>query len=123
FWFDEALSPATFLYATGLTALGAGVAGVIPALKVTGRRVALRLRQATAGGGGLRFGGIWTAVIVIQVAATVAFPATAWFVRRSVVAARSLDPGFPAGQYLSAELEMDPEFPAVSSPADIRAVF
>jgi hypothetical protein len=49
-------------------------------------------------------------VIVTQVALTVAFPATAFFVRRTVAQIQSLDVGFPAEQYLSARLEMDPEF-------------
>ena len=74
FWFNAQLAPMTVLYAGGLTLLGAVIAGVVPALKVTGRRVEARLRQATAGGGGLRFGGVWTAVIVAQVAVTVGFP-------------------------------------------------
>jgi hypothetical protein len=64
------------LYAALLTVFGAVIAGVVPALKVTGGGNA-RLNQAT--GGGLRFGGVWTAVIVAQVAVTVAFPAVACF--------------------------------------------
>ena len=40
----------------------------------------MRLRQAAAeGGNGLRFGGVWTAVIITHVAVTGAFPATAFF--------------------------------------------
>ena len=46
-------------------------------------------------------------MIVTQVAVTVAFPATAFFVRRQVVQMQSLDVGFPAAEYLSARLEMD----------------
>lgn len=43
FWFDLRLSPATILFATGLTLLGSAIAGVMPALKVTrGRRFARR---------------------------------------------------------------------------------
>ncbi len=114
FWFNPQLAPMTVLYAGGLTLLGAVIAGVVPALKVTGRRVEARLRQ-TAVGSGLRFGGVWTAVIVTQVAVTVAFPATAFFVRQAVVQIRSLDPGFRAEEYLSARLEMDREPSAAES--------
>ena len=67
FWYDLSLSPWTILYAAGLTVLGAGIAGVLPALKVT-RGHGARLKQATAGGGGLKFGGVWTVVIVTQIA-------------------------------------------------------
>jgi putative ABC transport system permease protein len=74
FWYDLRLSPATVLFALGLTVLGSAIAGVMPALKVT-RGMGSRLKQAAAGAGGLQFGGVWTAVIVVQVAITVAFPA------------------------------------------------
>ncbi|HEX9754672.1 MAG TPA: ABC transporter permease [Gemmatimonadales bacterium] len=106
FWFRGSLSPATVVYAGVLTVLGAAVAGVVPGLKVT-RAVGARLKQATAGGGGLRFGGLWTVVIVTQVAVTVAFPAVAFFVQRDAAQLRSYDLGFPAEQYLSVRLELD----------------
>ncbi len=120
FWFSANLSPATVLYAILLTLLGAAIAGVVPALKLT-RGLGTRLRQASAGGGGLRLGGVWTAVIVAQVAVTVAFPATAFFMRREVVEIQSADVGFPAGEYLSARLELDLEPPPGAS-ADIPQV-
>ncbi len=111
FWSIPRLSPSSVLYAVALTFSGAIVAGVMPALKLTGRRVEARLRQTAAGGGGLRFGGIWTAVIVAQVAVTVAFPATVFFVRRAVVEGQTFDAGFRAPEFLSARLEMDREIP------------
>jgi hypothetical protein len=95
------------LYTVVLTLIAAAVAGVLPALKMTGRKVDARLRQLAAGGGGLRFGRLWTAVIIAQVALTVAFPAGAFFVRRGVVETQTMDVGFAAEQYLSARLEMD----------------
>jgi hypothetical protein len=45
FWMRDSLSPTTVLYAAGLTVLGAGLAGIAPAIKVT-RGIAARLRQA-----------------------------------------------------------------------------
>jgi putative ABC transport system permease protein len=108
FWLHADLSPATLLYAAALTVLGAAVAGVLPALKVT-RGLGSRLRQASAGGGGLRFGGVWTAVIVTQVAVTVAFPVHAFFILRHSAHLRALDVGVPADEYLTARLEMDRE--------------
>jgi putative ABC transport system permease protein len=107
FWFLARLSPATVLYTIALTLIAAGVAGVMPALKMTGPKVDAKLRRLAAGGGGLRFGGLWTAVIIAQVTLTVAFPAGAFFVRRSVVDTRTMDVGFAAEQYLSARLESD----------------
>ncbi len=74
FWFDLSLSPRAFAVAVLLTVGGAAVAGIMPAIKVT-RDMGDRLKQTTAGSGGLQFGGVWTVVIVAQVAATVIFPA------------------------------------------------
>ncbi|HUQ84359.1 MAG TPA: ABC transporter permease [Gemmatimonadaceae bacterium] len=122
FWFQDTLSPTTLLYAVVLTVLAAAIAGIVPALKVT-RGVAARLKQTTAGSGGLRFGGVWTVVIVAQVAVTVAFPAVAFFVRRDAVQIEQVDVGFPASQYLSARLEMDREL-SPGAPGDTsRAAF
>ena len=106
FWFTDRLTPSTVLYAALLTVLGAVIAGVLPALKVTGRGGHARLREATAGGGGVRFGGLWTLVITSQIAATVAFPAAALFMHRWVVQGQNRDVGFPAQQYISARLEV-----------------
>jgi hypothetical protein len=104
-----------------LAFIGAIVSGVLPALKVTGRQVEARLREASAGGGGgLHFGGVWTAVIIAQVAVTLAFPATVYMVRQSVVDLQTLDVGFPAAEYLSARLEMDNAEPGVSSYSEIE---
>jgi hypothetical protein len=75
FWFDDRLSVPTLVYTAMLMLLGAVIAGVLPALKVT-RGIGNRLKQASAGGGGMRFGGVWTAVIVAQVAVTTAFPSS-----------------------------------------------
>ena len=122
FWYSDSLATSTVIYAALLTLLGAAIAGIVPALKVTGRGLETRLRQSSAGGGGLKFGGIWTAVIVVQVALTVTFPATAFFIRQSVTEVRSIDAGFPAERYFAARLEMDPEFTR-GSDGVIRAQF
>jgi predicted permease len=106
FWFDDTLSRRTLLYAGGLTLLGALIAGVLPALRVT-RSVGTRLRQTSAGAGGLRFSGIWTVVIVAQVAVTVAFPAAAFFVHRAREPIVSFDVGFRSEQFLSVQLAFE----------------
>ena len=109
FWISSTLTPATVIYAAGLAIIAAAIVGVLPALNATGRGRQARLRQSTAGGGGFRFGGVWTAITVIQVAVTVVFPATAFFFHRWVVAGQTRDVGFRAEQFISARLAMDPE--------------
>ena len=106
FWYDVSLSPETVLFALGLTVLGSAIAGVMPALKVT-RRMGSRLKQATAGAGGLQFGGVWTAVIVVQVAITVAFPAVVYVEQGQLRHIQTFDAGFAAEQYLSVQLAME----------------
>src|SRR5687767_1581049 len=107
FWVGESLTPTTVIYAGALTILSAAIISVLPALKVTSCGLEARLRQSTAGGGGFRFGGVWTAVIAAQVAVTVAFPAASFFFHRWVVGGQTRDVGFSAASYLSARLQID----------------
>ena len=110
FWYDVSLSPATVLFALGLTVLGSAIAGVLPALKVT-RGMGSRLKQATAGAGGLQFGGIWTVVIVVQVAVTVAFPGVVYQEQWLLRHAETFDAGFPTEEYLAARIQLDTPSP------------
>jgi putative ABC transport system permease protein len=104
FWYDPHVSLGTVLYAIGLTLLASVIAGVLPALKVTSGMGA-RLRQAAAGAGGIKFGGVWTAVIIAQVAFTTAFPAMVLVVQRMGARIETFDVGFPSEQYLAVSLE------------------
>lgn len=108
FWFHAGLSPWTVLYAAGLTLVGAAIAGVLPGLKVT-RGLQARLRQATAGAGGLTFGGIWTALIVAQIAVTLGFPVVAYSVALDAAATREMVADFAAAEFLSARIALDRE--------------
>ncbi|HEY0969564.1 MAG TPA: ABC transporter permease [Gemmatimonadales bacterium] len=110
FWFHADLSPWTVLYAAGLTVLGAAIAGVLPGLKAT-RGLQARLRQAAAGAGGLTFGGIWTAVIVVQIAVTLGFPVVAFGIYGDVREVRAMVADFPATEFLSARIALDREPP------------
>jgi predicted permease len=106
FWFDLSLSARTFAVAVVLTVAGAAIAGIMPAMKIT-RGMGHRLKQTTAGSGGLQFGGVWTVVIVAQVAATVMFPAVVYMEASLVRGVRDFDPGFANEQYLAVEIERD----------------
>jgi predicted permease len=72
FWITDTLSPITLLYAGLLTLVAAVIVGVLPALPVTRLNVQEGLRREQADHASLRFGGVWTTVIVMQVAITVA---------------------------------------------------
>jgi predicted permease len=105
FWIDFTLSPTAIGYALALAVIGAVVAGVMPARKIT-RGLGTRLRAGTAGGG-VSFGGVWTAVIVTQVALTVTFPAVVMLVRGESKRVASYDAGFPTQEYLGVTLGVD----------------
>ena len=109
FWFHPSLSPSTVLYVALLTVLAAAVVGVLPAMKVTdGLRD--RLQSASAGGGGFRFGGVWTALIVAQIAVTCVAPlftVAVWSESRGELARSEI--GISAEEYLGARLELDRE--------------
>jgi predicted permease len=119
FWIDGKLSPLTFLYTALLTLLAAAIAGVLPGLMIT-RNLGDRLKRTTAGAGGTQLGGIWTAVIVLQLAVTMGFPVVTFFVRRDAVRMETQPLPFPVDQFLSARLEMEQSSP--ESGADTSAV-
>ena len=120
FWFDPQLSPTTVLYALGLTVFGAVIAGVLPALKVT-RSISSKLRQGTTGGG-LRFSGVWTFVIVAQVAATVLLPAIVALEQNELSRIESYDFGFRPTEYLTANVETDTPLDTTSAAREARRV-
>ncbi|HKG93827.1 MAG TPA: ABC transporter permease [Gemmatimonadaceae bacterium] len=109
FWYDASLSWRTVLYAAGLTLFGAAIVGILPALRVTKTNVQDALRGEGAARAGLRFGGFWTTVIVVQVAITVAFlPLAAGGVFESN-RFRQRAEGIGAEHYLAAGVGMDRE--------------
>ena len=71
FWWDDGLSYPTMLYAVALAVFAALIVGVIPALKATGAQLQGRMRDAASGTSAMKFGGLWTAIIVTQAAITV----------------------------------------------------
>jgi putative ABC transport system permease protein len=112
FGWNERLSVPTILYAGLISLAAAVVIGVVPALKATRGAVQPRLSELSTGTiSRLKFGGIWTAIIVIQVAFSVAFLPLAvtqadvifGFVNQN----QAEDNGFPASEYVTAQLGRD----------------
>ena len=109
FWMHSSVSPRTLVYAALLTLVAAAIAGLLPGLKVT-RGIGTRLRQSGPGGGGLRFGGIWTVLIVMQVAVMAIVPTPVIAIYGDVVKwARAANAGLVPEQYLAATMAMDRE--------------
>jgi hypothetical protein len=111
FWFSDRLSADTVIYAALLAVVAAAIVGVVPALKATGPRLQARLKTAGAGGPGLKFGGVWTAVVIGQIAMTVIFlmgvVSAGWNARVSPYAAGNF--AFRAQEYVTVDLVRDRE--------------
>jgi putative ABC transport system permease protein len=109
FWIDDGMSWRTVLYTALLTLFGAAIIGILPALRVTRVNVQEALRSEGAARSGLRFGGFWTTVIVVQVAITVAFlPLASGGVFESN-RFRQRAEGIGAERYLTASVDIDRE--------------
>ena len=115
FWIDDSLSWKTVLYTAALTLVGAAIVGILPALRVTRVNIQDALRSESAGRAGLKFGGFWTGVIVVQVAITVAFmPLAAGGVFESNRFNQRAE-GIGAEHYLAASVGIDREDHALDS--------
>lgn len=108
FWLHSGVSAVTASYACLLALLAAAVAGAMPAFKVT-RGIGERLKRASAGGGGFRFGGLWTAIIVAQISVTVLCPIVTFELWREADSVATPDIGIEGDDFLSARIELDDE--------------
>jgi predicted permease len=115
FWFTLRLTPGTVIYVAGLTALAAVIVGVVPGLGATGRGAKTTLSQLS-GATGLRLGRTWTAMIVAQVAIAVAVLPGAVGETAAQARAGFGDPGFPAGEFMTARILLDDELSEHPSP-------
>jgi predicted permease len=109
FWLRTGVSTATVAYVIALAVLASLIIGIVPALRVTGRRVQASLQRLAGGHASVRMGNVWTSLIVVEVAFTVAILPTAVFFASESLKAMMTGPGFRAEQYLSAELAVNRE--------------
>ena len=106
FWVTGTLSPLTVAYAMLLTTFAAIIAGVLPGLKIT-RGLGERLKQTSAGSGGVSFGGVWTVVIVAQIAITMGFPVATFFVRRDAQRLETSTLPVPIERFVAVRFDME----------------
>lgn len=122
FWMKFTLSYGTILYTATLAAVAALIAGAIPALRATGRWQLAGL-HALHRVSAPRLGRTWTAIVVAQVALSVAVVPTslefAWAKLRPAI----LGPGFEVNEFLTARLEMDGRMDGREVPAAAAARF
>jgi putative ABC transport system permease protein len=120
FWITPRLPPISIAYGIGLALCAAAVTGVLPALKMT-RGLSARLRE-TGAGGGLKFGGVWTLLIVSQIAVTVAVPAVMFLIQINVWRIERQQIGVPPAQYLMAKLQRESDMTQARFEAAVRRV-
>ena len=107
FWWQFSIGPVTVLYAGFLAMGGAVVVGLLPAIRATGPRVQNALTQMSTGGTSIKFGGVWSVMIVLQVAfAALCLPFGFAAAYATVFEARSADL-FATNQYLTFRPELD----------------
>ncbi len=107
FWMTPGLKLSTILYASGLAVASAAMLSFLPALKATRARVQSQLANLGTGGATLRFGRVWTTVMIVQVALTaIAIPAA---IESASQAIRNMGirAEFPSREYLAARLDLD----------------
>jgi putative ABC transport system permease protein len=116
-YMDVSLGWGTMGVAFGLAFVCAGVAGVVPALKATGRGIQGNLRRSAGQGSIVRFGAGSTALIVAQVALSVGALSfgVAW--TRTVAQDTTAELGIDLERYFSASLRISSD----AAPSGIAA--
>jgi predicted permease len=111
YWMEFGVTTEMVVGALLVAVLSASIAGVLPALKVTGSRVQESIRRAEAGRSGIRFGGVTTLLIVVDVAFAVAVLGLGVGIVEQVLVTLDADErvGIAADEYLEVELTLPAE--------------
>ncbi len=105
FWMTFDVSYRTLLFVAGLALTGAAVSGLVPALQATGRLARLGA-GALAGRTSVRLGATWTALVIAQVAVSVAVLPLASELAWGTIRTGVVGPGFAAGEYATARVSL-----------------
>ena len=96
FWVKPGLKFTTVLYAAVLTLAGAALLSILPALKITGAHAHSQLKNLGSGGSTLRFGWVWTSMMIFQVALTVICIPPAFGISQEALRDRRIRSAYPA---------------------------
>ena len=107
YWWDGHMSSSTLLLVVILVASSAALTGVLPALSLTSGGVRSTLQRIGAGDSGLSFGRAASAVVVGQVAVSVAALILMGGYVRPFLEDYAMDDGIARGEYLTAEIRLD----------------
>ena len=114
FWMHSGISLGTVVYTLALAMLAAVIVGVFPALRATGAK--LRGAMGSLGSGAkARLGATWTALIVVQVAITVAVLPPALLKGWEMVQTATRAPDFAPGEYVATRFVVEYDADASTS--------
>ena len=124
YWVDLGVTGDAAARALALAVVSAAAAGVVPALRVTGKAVQRNIQGAAGRRTGIRFGGVSGALIVADVALAVAIVGLAAASLENLTTLDREDAvGIPVDQYLSVELGLLGIEPAADAGATDREQF
>jgi putative ABC transport system permease protein len=125
FWMTPGLEITTILYASGLAVVGAATVSLLPALRATRPRVQSNLANLGTGVATLRFGRVWTSVMIAQVALTVMGIPVAMESASQSMRMQKSRAAFPSAEYLAARIDVDrpydEEIPSAFEDRRVRA--
>lgn len=108
YWLSIRLTGRTLAWALSLACVSATVAGVVPALRITGRKIQQGIQRTGAGASGIRFGGVTGVLVVVDIALSVAVVGFALAAAERLTdrpAAEALA-GIPAEEFLAVRVRM-----------------
>jgi predicted permease len=107
FWVDVRLDARVFLFALGLTLLASLIAGLLPALQAARTEPGEILKDQSRGSTSLRLGRFVRMLAVAEIALSCALLVPTGLTVESLVKLARLDPGFPPGRVLTAQVSLD----------------
>ncbi len=108
YWLTLDVTGTTLLQAVVLAAVSATVAGVVPALRITGVGIQQSIRSAEAGKSGVRFGGLTSGLVAADIAIAVIAVGLALAMGKRATDGPGADAltGIPAAEYLAVEVSL-----------------
>ncbi|MFL6198402.1 MAG: ABC transporter permease [Thermoanaerobaculia bacterium] len=106
FWIQFRIDLPVLLFMAGLTLVAALISGWAPALQASGQKLNAVLKEESQGASGFRMGRLVRALVIGEIAVTLALLSAAGLMIRTVVNLRSIDYGFAPGEIFTARVDL-----------------
>ena len=112
YWIDMRMDVPTLIFSIGVTFFAAVLAGTIPALRATGRKLGSVLHDEGRGSSSLRLGRMTGSLVVVELALSCMLLVGAGFMIKSVINAQRVDLGFETNNMMTARVGLfETEYP------------